>query len=129
VRIVGAQSERTNAMAASLQAGKRMEVEVPPTLADGLAGQIDDEGFAIGQFTIDTMRVVSEEQIADAIAWMAREHDTRVEGSAACAVAAVLSARAGEFEGPVAIVVSGGNIDDEKWRRITGTANPSLRSE
>lgn len=128
VRIVGAQSERTNAMAASLEAGKRVEVDVPPTLADGLSGQIDDEGFAIGQFAIDTMRVVSEAQIADAIAWMAREHDTRVEGSGACAVAAVLGGRSGELEGPIAIVVSGGNIDEERWRGITETADPSLRS-
>ena len=121
VRIVGAQSERTNAMAASLLAGHRVDVDVPPTLADGLAGQIDDEGFAVGQFAIDEMRTVSEQEIADAIAWMAREHGARVEGSGACAVAAVLAGRSGALPGPIAIVVSGGNIDDARWRSITGT--------
>jgi threonine dehydratase len=128
VRIVGAQSENTNAMAASLAAGHRVDIPVSPTLADGLSGQIDDEGFAIGQFAIDAMRVVSEAQIADAIAWMARVHNTRVEGSGACGVAAVLAGNAGALEGPVAIIVSGANIDDARWRGITGTADPSLRS-
>jgi threonine dehydratase len=128
VRIVGAQSERTNAMAVSLAAGHRVEVEVPPTLADGLAGQIDDEGLAIGRFAIDAMRVVSEAEIAGAIAWMASVHDARVEGSGACGVAAVLGARAGEWDGPIAVVVSGGNIDDGKWRGIVQQADPSLRA-
>jgi threonine dehydratase len=128
VRIVGAQSERTNAMAASLDAGHRVDVEVTPTLADGLSGQIDDDGFAVGRFAIDAMCVVSEDEIAEAIAWMAREHDVRVEGSGACAVAAALAGCMGEIEGPVAIVVSGGNIDEARWIAITGKADPSLRS-
>jgi threonine dehydratase len=118
VRIVGAQSERTNAMAASLSAGRRVDVPVPPTLADGLAGQIDDEGFAIGRFALDEMVTVSETEIAEAIAWLSHEHDARVEGSGAVGVAAALSGRARLSEGPVAIVLSGGNIDERKWRAI-----------
>jgi len=47
--------------------------------------------------------------ISHAIAWLAREHDARVEGSGAVGVAAALSGAA--IEGPVAIIVSGGNID------------------
>jgi threonine dehydratase len=118
VRIVGAQSENTNAMAASLAAGRRVDVAVPPTLADGLAGQIDDEGFEIGQRSIDEMIVVSEAGVAGAIAWLAKEHGARVEGSGACGVAAVLGGRAGTLEGPIAIIVSGGNIDEARWSGI-----------
>lgn len=118
VRIVGAQSEYTNAMAASLEAGRRVDVETPPTLADGLSGQIDDEGFVIGQRSIDEMRVVTEDAVASAIAWLAKEHDARVEGSGACGVAAVLGGTADELEGPVVVIVSGGNIDTAKWLGI-----------
>jgi threonine dehydratase len=118
VRIVGAQSERTDAMARSLAAGHRVEVEVPPTLADGLAGQIDDDGFAAGRFAIDEMRVVTEPEIAAAIAWLARELDARVEGSGACGVASLLSDRFPSLKGPVAVVLSGGNIDDARWRAV-----------
>lgn len=118
VRIIGAQSENTNAMAASLAAGHRVEIETPPTLADGLAGQIDDEGFAIGQEAIDEMRVVTEEEIAGAIAWMAKEHGARIEGSGACGVAAMLGGEAGALEGPIVVIVSGGNIDEARWSAI-----------
>ena len=118
VRIVGVQSDRTDAMAASLAARERVDIDVLPTLADGLSGQIDDEGFAIGQFAIDEMRVVSEDDLAPAIAWVAREHDMRVEGSGACGVAALLRAEPRAFAGPVAVVLSGGNIDEVRWRAI-----------
>ena len=120
VRIVGAQTENTNAMAVSLAAGRREDIELRATIADGLAGQVDDEGVAIGLFAIDEMRVVSETRAADAIAWASREHDLRVEGSGAVGIAAALENRAPGLDGPIAIIVSGGNIDDARWRSLTG---------
>ncbi|MES2178910.1 MAG: threonine/serine dehydratase [Gemmatimonadota bacterium] len=118
VRIVGAQTDVTNAMAASLAAGRQTDVEILPTLADGLAGQVDDEGVEIGRFAIDEMIVVSEEEVASAIGWLAHEHDMRAEGSGACAVAAMRCAACPEFVGPIAVIVSGGNIDQAVWRKI-----------
>ena len=118
VRIVGAQTENTNAMAVSLTAGRRVDIELRPTIADGLAGQMDDEGVAIGKVSIDEMRVVTETQAAAAIAWAAREHELRVEGSGAVGIAALLAAGASTFEGPIAVVISGGNIDDARWRSV-----------
>lgn len=118
VRLVGAQSAKTNAMAASLAAGRRIDVPVPPTLADGLAGQIDDEGFAIGRAALDEIVTVTEQEIAAAIAWLSHEHDVRVEGSGAVGVAALLHQRVRAPASPVAVVLSGGNIDDVRWRAI-----------
>jgi threonine dehydratase len=118
VRIVGAQSAKTNAMAASLAAGHRVEVPVPPTLADGLAGQIDDEGFAIGRAALDDIVMVTEQEIAAAIAWRSHAHDLRVEGSGAVGVAALLHDRIPALAFPAVVVVSGGNIDDLRWRAI-----------
>jgi threonine dehydratase len=118
LRLVGAQSARTNAMAASLAAGRRVEVPVSPTLADGLAGQIDDEGFAIGRASLDEIVTVTEREIAAAVAWLSHEHDMRVEGSGAVGVAALLHRRIGPLASPVTVVLSGGNIDDTRWRAI-----------
>lgn len=117
-RIVGVQSIRTNAMAASLAAGHRVEVAVLPTLADGLAGQIDDDGFAVGRAALDDIVTVTEQEIAAAIAWLSHEHDMRVEGSGAVGVAAVLHGRAAAVRAPAVVIVSGGNIDDVRWRAI-----------
>jgi len=122
VHIVGVQSERTDAMARSLAAGRRVDVEVPPTLADGLAGQIDDEGFAIGRIAIDEMLTVTEAQIAEAIGWLAEAHDARVEGSGAVTVAALRAGALGSARGPVVAIVSGGNIDDARWAQCTVAA-------
>jgi threonine dehydratase len=118
VAIIGAQSENTDAMARSLAAGMRVDVDVPPTLADGLAGQIDDEGMEIGRQVIDRMVVVSEDAIAEAIAWLARAHDMKVEGSGAVGIAAMRSIAPGSLSGPVAIVLSGSNIDDARFHAI-----------
>jgi threonine dehydratase len=118
VRIVGVQSAKTNAMAASLAAGRRVNVPVPPTLADGLAGQIDDEALEIGRAALDDMLTVTEQEIAAAIAWLSHEHDMRVEGSGAVGVAALLHDRVPTLAFPTVVVVSGGNIDDLRWRAI-----------
>jgi len=118
VRLVGAQGAKTNAMAVSLAAGRRVEVPVSPTLADGLAGQIDDEGLAIGRAALDEIVTVTEQEIAAAIAWLSHEHDLRVEGSGAVGVAALLHGRIATVTSPVAVVISGGNIDDTRWRTI-----------
>jgi threonine dehydratase len=118
VRIVGAQSELTNAMAQALRSGRRTPIPSVPTLADGLAGQVDDEGALIGRFALDDIIVVTEEQIADAMRWLARSHDARVEGSGAVGVAAMLCGR--HWDGPVVAVVSGANVDAEVWGAIVG---------
>jgi threonine dehydratase len=118
VRVIGVQSVKTNAMAASLAAGHRVDVTVTPTLADGLAGQVDDEGFAIGRASLDEIATVTEQEIAEAIAWLSHEHDMRVEGSGAVGVALLLRDQVRSGEAPIAVVVTGGNIDDSRWRAI-----------
>lgn len=123
VRVIGAQSERTNAMAVALAAGHRVEIPVLPTLADGLAGQIDDEAVRIGQSCCDAMAVVSEDAVADAIVWLWRHEGLRVEGAGAVAVAAV---RAGMISAPVfplVATVSGGNIDAARHAALLAAAS------
>lgn len=118
VRILGAQSERTDAMARSLAAGQIVDIGHDPTLAEGLAGAIDDEGLAIGRVALDGIAVVREDAIAAAIAWLAAEEGLTVEGSGAVGVAALLARALGDVPGPAAIVVSGGNIDAARHAAI-----------
>jgi threonine dehydratase len=114
VRIIGAQSDQTNAMAASIAAGQRVDVGCPPTLADGLAGQIDDEGYAIGVACLDAIALVTEAEIAEAIRWLHHEEGIRAEGAGAVSVAALLTGKASVTAFPVVATVSGGNIDAAK---------------
>ena len=117
VRIVGAQSTNTSAMALSLQAGRIVDVPVLPTLADGLAGAIDEHGLDVGRRALDEIVTVEEADVAAAIAYLAREESVIAEGSGAVGVAALLVG-ASNIPDPIVVVVSGGNIDTEVLSRI-----------
>ena len=114
IRIIGAQSDQTTGMSASVRAGRIVEVPVPPTLADGLAGQIDEVGLEVGMSVIDDFALVTEEELGAAIAWAYRAHGLMVEGAGAVGIAALRSGRLTGLAFPVAIVVSGANIDGDR---------------
>lgn len=117
VRIYGAQSEKTAAMSRSLAANRVVEIASEPTLADGLAGQIDEDALDIGKRGLDGIMTLTEDEIARSIAWLHRTHDVRVEGAGACGAGAVMLGKL-RPETPAAIVVSGGNIDAQRWEPI-----------
>jgi len=117
VRIVGAQSDQTAAMALSLAADRVVEIPVTPTLADGLAGQIDDEALDIGRHALDDIVLLTEDEIARAIAWLYREHNLKVEGAGAVAAGAVLFGKA-PIAFPAVVIVSGGNVDDARLAAV-----------
>lgn len=121
-RVVGVQSTQTAAMARSLRAGHVVEIPSVPTLADGLAGQIDDYALAIGRAVIAEMVTVTEDAIADAIAWLSCEERLTVEGAGAVTTAALLGAHVRTSAGPVVAVVSGGNIDPARHAEIARRA-------
>ena len=118
VRIVGAQSERTNAMTLAMATGKPTDIPDLPTLADGLSGQADAEMLAQGQAALDDIVAASEEDVASAIAYLWIEEGFKVEGAGAVGVAALLSGRVANLEFPLVVVVTGGNIDDSKHKAV-----------
>ena len=120
VRIIGAQSVRTNAMALALATGRATEIPDLPTLADGLAGLVDGEMLAQGRAARDGIVTVEEDEIAEAIRWLHQAHGVRVEGSGAVGVAALRSGRLRPEAFPVAVTVSGANIDAARWAAIVG---------
>jgi threonine dehydratase len=128
IRIHGAQSENTAAMARSVAAGRVVEIPVTPTLADGLAGQIDDEALDIGLNGLDEIVTLTEEEIGQTIAWLARTEDVRAEGAGAVGVGAVWLRKLPKLTTPAAVVVSGGNIDEARLTALL-SSRTSERSE
>ena len=118
VSIIGAQSECTNAMALAMAAGCPTDILDLPTLADGLAGLVDDEMLAQGQAAINSIVTVSEAAIANAIAYLWFEEGFKVEGAGAVTVAALLSGVLAAPNFPVAVIVSGRNIDPQVHAKI-----------
>ncbi|MEP7088452.1 MAG: threonine/serine dehydratase [Gemmatimonadota bacterium] len=125
VRIVGVQGTRSAAMARSLEAGHVVPVLHESTLADGLAGDIDDFAFDIGKHALDLLAIVTEEEIERAIAWLYTEEGLVVEGSGAVGVAALLAKKVYRPAGPVVVVLSGGNIDAHRHAEIVAAHTPT----
>jgi len=112
VEVVGVECAASPAFHEALAAGRIVEVEVHPTLADGLAGNMDPESitFDLVRRDIDRMVLAPERAIADAIRGLFEEERVVAEGAGATAVAALLDGLplGGRH---VAVVVSGSNID------------------
>lgn len=114
-RILGAQSVRTNAMTLALQQGRAVDIPDLPTLADGLAGRVDDEMYRQGKAALDAIVTVEEEAIAEAMRWLRDVEGLTVEGSGAVGVAAIRSGALKLQTFPAAITVSGGNVDPQRF--------------
>ncbi len=111
VRVIGVQTEATTALHDCLRAGELLSVPVLPTLCEGLSGDIDARSLALARAVVDDVLLVSEAAVRRAIRHLYVEEGVVAEASAAVAAAALLEGRAAGLEGPVAVVVSGGNID------------------
>jgi threonine dehydratase len=103
-------------------------VSEQPSLADGLSGAVDpgSQTIPLMHEVTDDFLLVSEEEIARAIAYAFRAHGEIIEGAAAVGLAAVI---AGKFkpEGPGAVVVvTGGNIDPERHRSLLESPGPAI---
>ena len=117
-RVIAVQPEASPALRESLRAGRPLlEFPALPTLADGVAGGIGEIAWAHRDL-IDEVVVVAERDIEDAIVALLAEDQVVAEASGALAVAAVRAGQVATREGPVALVVSGGNIDLPVLRRL-----------
>ncbi len=120
IEVVGVEVEASHAVTASLAAGRIVEVEVGPTLADGLAGNMDPQNiaFPLVQRLVHEMTTVSEAELAAAIGGLVREEHLIAEGAAATAVAAVLAGRFRHTTSPTILVISGANIDSGRLKPL-----------
>lgn len=118
VRVLGAQSIRTNAMTRAIMAGRAMDIPDLPTLCDGLAGRVDKEMYMQGKAALDAIATVEESDVAEAIRYLHTAHQLRVEGSGAVGVAALRSGALKPTAFPMVVTVSGSNIDHERWHEI-----------
>lgn len=120
VRIVAISMERGCAMYASQQAGKPVEVEELPTLADSLGGGIGLDNrltFGIVHDYVDQMVLLGEEEIADGIRHAYFNEQVILEGGGAVGIGALLAGKVTPGNKTV-VLLSGKNIDMELHRKI-----------
>ena len=116
IRVLGVQSTQTPAMYNAFKAGKLVDYPVGPTLADGLAGQVDETSYARAREVVDEMYLVKEEALPASIREMYHEGVVG-EGSAAVCFAA-LAEGVIKVDGPTVVVITGGNIDAQCFAKI-----------
>ena len=111
VRVIAVQAEGAASFPPSLAAGAPVVLDVMATMADGIAVP------APGPVTFDHVRdlvdevvTVSEEALSRALLLCLERAKLVVEPAGAAAVAAVMEEPT-RFEGPIVVVLSGGNID------------------
>ena len=110
VRTVGVMAEGADSMARSVAAGEPVLVH-PRTIADGIAlAGPSPLTLAHVQAFVDDLVTVSDDAIARAVLLLAERTKSVVEPAGAAAMAAVLEGLV-PGHGPVAVVLSGGNID------------------
>jgi threonine dehydratase len=124
-RVIGVGAAASPAVRTSVEAGRVVDVAVEPTLADGLAGNLE-----AGSITVDLLRErnvavldASEDAIAEAVRFCAYESGLVVEGSAATAIVPLLDGRIAKHErstGPTVAVITGRNIAPAKFAGLVG---------
>ncbi len=120
IKVIGISMQRGAAMKASLDAGRPVQVEEMPTLADSLGGGIGLDNrltFSMCRGLLDDVVLLSEAEIAAGITHAYSEEREIVEGAGAVGIAALLAGKI-KSRGPVVLVLSGRNIDMVRHRDI-----------
>ncbi len=126
VRIVGISMQRGAAMIESLRAGRPIEVEELPTLADSLGGGIGLDNrytFAIVRELVDDCVTLTENEIADGIRHAYFDEKIVLEGGGAVGLGALLAGKIEPGDKTV-VLLSGQNIDMQLHRRIVNGEEP-----
>lgn len=119
VPVFAAEVETAAPFAASLRAGRPVEVRYRRSFVDGIgSSSVLEEMWPLASESLAGSLVVSLEEVCEAIRVLAGGAHIVAEGAGATGVAAALRGLPGIGDGPVVAVVSGGNIDPHVFQAI-----------
>ena len=127
-RVIGVEVAASCPFTKSLEAGRLVTIDVQPSLADGLTGNLDPETatLEIVRQVVDEIVVVDESDLRRALAGVVAHEHFIVEGAAAAAPSALLSGKL-KTQGRVALVLSGANIDSARLCQVLQDSAPDGR--
>jgi threonine dehydratase len=119
IQLFGVEPQAGDDFARSLRAGERVHIEVPETIADGLQTQSPGElTFGLVQTLTQGIVTVSDAELRRAMAFAFERMKIVIEPSGAAALAAVLSGKLDVRGKRVAVVISGGNVDIDRFSAL-----------
>ncbi|RSM79877.1 pyridoxal-5'-phosphate-dependent protein [Amycolatopsis sp. WAC 01375] len=118
IRVVGVEPAAGDDTKRSLDAGERVSIPVPRTIADGQAAEIPGElTFSINRKLVDDIALVTDDQVRDAMRFAFERLKLVIEPSGATGLAALLSGRI-PVSGRVGVIISGGNVSPERFAEL-----------
>jgi threonine dehydratase len=118
-QIIAVEPAGASDFAASLQAGRRVRIEQPASICDGLLSyDVGEHNWPILQRLVRQAVSIDDARTTAAMRWLYDHHGLRTEPSGAITCAALLD---GGFdlsgEGDLVLILSGRNIDEDRFRR------------
>src|SRR6476646_640354 len=114
-RVIGVEPELAADAQESLREGRIVTwpaADVTRTICDGVRTQaLGELTFATIATLVDEIVTVSDEAVLEAMRWLALEAKLLVEPTAALTLAALRTGAVAAADGPIVLVVSGGNVD------------------
>jgi threo-3-hydroxy-L-aspartate ammonia-lyase len=119
VRVIGIEPEAGDDTKRSLEAGRRVSIPVPRTIADGQAADIPGElTFSINRRLVDEIALVTDDQIREAMRLAFERLKIVIEPSGATPLAALLAGRIDSVPSRIGVIVSGGNIGARRFAEL-----------
>ncbi len=119
--VYGVEPEAGDDFAQSFAAGERVEIAVPDTIADGQRTTAPGElTFPIVKRLCAGILTVSDIELCEAMRFAFERLKLVVEPSGAAALAALLSGKVDVAGRRVGVILSGGNVDGERYASIVG---------
>jgi threonine dehydratase len=121
-RVYGVAAQNSAALAASMMAGRVVETEHHDTLADGVAGGMDEDSITLplAVSVVDEVVTCTESEIADALKDLAFKENQIVEGAAALALAGFLKVAERCRGQRNVVLLCGANFDRDKIFSVLG---------
>jgi threonine dehydratase len=122
IEAIGCQPLNSCVMYESVRAGEILDTESVPTISDATAGGIEKGAITLElcRRLVDDYVLLEEEEIMHAMRFLHEHDDLAVEGAAAMPAAAVLKDPSRFTGRRIALIVSGGRVDEATIARVLG---------
>ncbi len=122
-RVIGVEVAASCPFTRSLAAGRLVTIDVGPSLADGLTGNLDPDTITLDivRDLVDQIVTVDEPLLHRALAGVLSHEHVVIEGAAAAGPAAILGGQI-ELKGNVAVILTGANIDSRTLIDVMSSA-------
>ena len=127
-KIVGVVADGADCVKRSVEAGRLVSTKSAETFADGMAVREPvAEAFEIYSKGAERIVSVSDDTIAEAMRLYFKATHNVAEGAGAAPLAALMSEREAMAKRTVAVILCGGNVDTDVFRKVLegGTPRPS----